>query len=273
MRKIFTGALIFFAVTLLPLSALAFDKLPEQISQVSNAQEAQELAKEISEMVEQRRATDPAYARKLARAEAIAAKAFAEKRLGDAALNIRGMDLENTEMTIQSSQSSVPWNLLWVGDVMHINNKKFLNIYSMYYSHSGIYNGNNTVYESVESGVRVLPISAWQQGQPVALGYTRNRSHSQVVAALNWAKNTYGTDGQTPYNWNYLNKTTDSALYCSQLVWKMHQYMGVNVDSNHWSYSLYLTARYGAVGTAFAYYAVAPDEIYLSDEIVYFFAS
>jgi hypothetical protein len=31
--------------------------------------------------------------------------------------------------------------------------------------------------------------------------------------------------------------------------------------------------KYGAAGTAFAYFAVAPDEIYLSTEIIYYHAN
>lgn len=267
LRKLVCATLLLLVLTA-PFPTLAFDRLPEQIEEVGDAQQARELAQELNRLVEQRQAADPAYAQALAEAEAVAARVFTEKRQLDAARNTRLLEAASADFTVQS----VPWHLLWVGDVMHIYNKKFFNLYAMYYSHSGIYNGSNTVYESVSDGVRVLPLSSWQQGQPVALGYTANRSHSQVVNALNWAKATYGTDGRTPYNWNYLDKNTDSALYCSQLVWKMHQHMGVNVDSNHWSYSLYLTALYGAVGTTFAYYAVAPDEIYLSNEIIYYYA-
>lgn len=265
MRKILAGALLVLII-LLPCSAFASNKTAEELFAVKDAREAQELARELEEQVRQRRGEDPEYARELAKAEAEAARMFEEKRLQDAALNTRGKD--QGDFTIQA----VPWSLLWTGDIMHINNKKFFNIYAMYYSHSGTYNGSNTVYESNSDGVRVLPLSSWQQGQPVALGYTRNRTYSQVTAALSWAKTKYGTDGRTPYNWNFLNKTTDSALYCSQLVWKMHQYMGVNVDSNNWTYSLYLTAKFGLVGTTFAYAAVAPDEVYLSNEIVYYYA-
>jgi uncharacterized protein YycO len=107
----------------------------------------------------------------------------------------------------------------------------------------------------------------------VALGYTKGKTLSQVTASLNWAKNKYGTDGRTPYNWNFLNKGTDSALYCSQLVWKINQNMGVNVDSNHWSYVAFLTAKFGVVGTTFALTAVAPDEVYLSSNIIYYHAN
>ncbi len=208
------------------------------------------------------------YKRDLDHVEELGVRMFALKLEQDATANSRNL----AGVSVTNSTSSVPWGALLVGDIMHIDNKKFFNLYAMHYSHSGIYNGNNTVFESVADGVMILPIPAWQQEQPVALGYTRNRSHSQVIQALNWAKSAYGTDGRTPYNFNFLDKSTDSSLYCSQLVWKVHQHMGVDVDSNHWLYSLYLTTRYGAVGTAFAYLAVAPDEIYLSAEIIYFHA-
>ena len=269
LRKIVAGALVFLTFFALPLSALAFERLPMQMEEIQNARQAQELADQLEAKVEYLLVTDAAYAKELARAEEIAAQIFEDKRRRDAALNTRTASIGATDMTIQA----VPWGSLLTGDVMHINNKKFFNIYAMYYSHSGIYNGSNTVYESNSDGVKVLPLSSWQQGQPVALGYTKNKSYSQVTSALTWAKNTYGTNGRTPYNWNFLNKTTDSALYCSQLVWKMHQHMAVNVDSNHWSYSAFLTAKVGLTGTTFAYAAVAPDEVYLSSNIIYYHAN
>lgn len=248
--------------------ALLIVALPFSAWAQAHAPKGQNFAAEMQRQAAKLQETDPNYAENLAQAEKAAKQAFTEKRLRDAALNTRGNDQASLEFTIQS----VPWNWLWVGDVMHINNKKFFNAYALYYSHSGTYNGNNTVYESNSDGVRLRPLSSWQQGQPVALGYTSGKSSSEVAAALSWAKNKYGTDGRTPYNWNFLNKTTDSALYCSQLVWKIHQYMGLNVDSNHWTYVAFLTARYGAVGTTFAFAAVAPDEVFLSDKIIYYHA-
>jgi len=137
-------------------------------------------------------------------------------------------------------------------------------------SHSGTYNGGGYVYESNLDGVRLKPLSDWQQGQPAALGRTNNRTYAQRTGALDWAEGKYGTGGRTPYNWNFLDKWTDSTLYCSQWVWKIHGYMGLNVDSNDWRYMLFLTALYGPVGTTFAYYAVAPNEIFLSPLITYY---
>lgn len=251
-RKLLSISLVLLIVAL-PLS-------------VGAKSQGQRLASEMERQSAKLQEANPSYTKELAAAEKAAREAFTAKRLQDAALNTRVVG--SGDVTIQA----VPWGSLWVGDVMHINNKKFFNAYALYYSHSGTYNGNNTVYESNSDGVRLRPLSSWQQGQPVALGYTKNKSSSEVAAALNWAKNKYGTDGRTPYNWNFLNKTTDSSLYCSQLVWKIHQYMGVNVDSNHWRYVAFLTARYGALGTTFAYAAVAPDEVYLSDQIIYYYA-
>lgn len=252
-RKLLSVALVLVLMAL-PLSAGAYSQ-------------GQSWAAEMERQKAIQQETNPNYTRELVAAEKATREAFEAKRLQDAALNTRKVEI-SADATIQAA----PWGVLLVGDVMHINNKKFFNAYALYYSHSGTYNGNNTVYESNSDGVRLRPLSSWQQGQPVALGYTRNRSYSEVSAALNWAKNKYGTDGRTPYNWNFLNKSTDSALYCSQLVWKIHQHMGVNVDSNDWRYVAFLTALYGPVGTTFAYAAVAPDEVFLSDQIIYYYA-
>jgi uncharacterized protein YycO len=270
LRKTLSAVLILVTLLVLSSPVLAFEDLTREITHVSNAQQAKDLAQKLEKQVEYLLATNPEYAEKLKEAEEIAAKIFAEKRQQDAILNTRGVEMGAGDFMIQAT---IPWGALWTGDIMHINNKKFFNIYAMYYSHSGTYNGNNTVYESNSDGVRIRPLSSWQQGQPVALGYTKGKTLSQVTASLNWAKNKYGTDGRTPYNWNFLNKDTDSSLYCSQLVWKIHQNMGLNVDSNHWTYVAFLTAKFGLVGTTFAYAAVAPDEVYLSSNIIYYHAN
>lgn len=270
LRKFLSAVLTLVTLLVLSSPVLAFGDLPREIMHVSDAQQAEDLAQKLEKQVEYLRATDPGYADKLKEAEEVAAKIFTEKRQQDAIINTRDIETGAGDYMIQAS---VPWGSLLTGDIMHINNKKFFNVYAMYYSHSGTYNGNNTVYESNSDGVRIRPLSSWQQGQPVALGYTKGKTLSQVSAALNWAKNKYGTDGRTPYNWNFLNKGTDSSLYCSQLVWKIHQNMGVNVDSNHWSYVAFLTAKFGAVGTTFALTAVAPDEVYLSSNIIYYHAN
>jgi uncharacterized protein YycO len=77
----------------------------------------------------------------------------------------------------------------------------------MWYSHAGNYDGSNQVYESNSDGVRLKPLNNWQQrNNYVALGYNNKRNTSQVEGSLNWAKGKYGTNGRTPYNYNFADK-------------------------------------------------------------------
>jgi hypothetical protein len=141
-------------------------------------------------------------------------------------------------------------------------------VYAMQYTHAGNYDGTNQVYESNSDGVRLKPLSNWQQkNNYVALGFNNKRNTAQVESSLNWAKGKYGTNATTPYNYNFADKTTDSKLYCSQLTWKIHKNIGVDVDSNHVSYLTYVTSKWGSPGLVIATVAVAPDEIALSKDV------
>ena len=141
-------------------------------------------------------------------------------------------------------------------------------VYAMTYTHAGNYDGYNQVYESNSDGVRLKPLSNWQQkNNYVALGFDKQRNTGQVEGALNWAKGKYGTNGRTPYNYNFANKSTDSKLYCSQLTWKIHKNIGVDLDSNHWSYLTYISAKWGLAGLAVGRAGVAPDEVALSSNV------
>lgn len=265
-------------------------KLHKQLMEVKSATEAQLIQARMAALISELE-RDPEVQRKLSEVKAkIDAKVKAKvaydlanneriprtgKTAGKASVaTIEGGSTVTAAMLPDgesvSVASTVRWDLLRRGDIMHVNNKKFFNLYALYYSHSGMYDGGNLVYDSNTDGVRLRPLSDWQQGQPVALGYNNRRTYSERVAALDWAKNRYGTDGSTPYNWNFLDKQTDSALYCSQLVWKTNLYLGDDLDSNDADYAWFLFIRYGLVGLIFAYYAVAPDEIFLSPLVTYY---
>jgi uncharacterized protein YycO len=47
------------------------------------------------------------------------------------------------------------------------------------------------------------------------------------TTATNFAKGKVGL----PYNWNFLNKTTTSSYYCSQLVWQAWNFAGINTET------------------------------------------
>jgi hypothetical protein len=161
------------------------------------------------------------------------------------------------------------------GDIMLVRSgdnsvSKFL--WAMWYSHAGTYDGNQLVLEANPDGVRLKPLENWRQpGSQVALGRDWRVPAAQVLLALDWAKDRYRTDGSTAYNYWFPNKSTDERLYCSQLVWKIHQHLGVNLDSNNSTYLLWLAARWGKwVLDSVAVPAVAPDEIRLSPMVEFY---
>jgi hypothetical protein len=158
------------------------------------------------------------------------------------------------------------------GDVMCVRSGLFdwmMFIYAMTFSHTGNYDGDDMVYESLPDGVRLQPLSLWKQsGQYIALGRNNKKSSTSVQSALDWAKGKYGTFGTTPYNYFYPDKWTDDRLYCSQLTYKIHMHAGTDLDSNDWTYHLWIALRLGLWAVpAIALPAVAPDEVYLSPHL------
>lgn len=143
------------------------------------------------------------------------------------------------------------------------------------YEHAGIYYGkdkygNFQVYESTNiGGVQFKPVITWQQqGQYVGIHRSRSISSSTLSRSLDTLVQRYG-HLVTPYNYNFVDKTTDSALYCSQLAWKYFLSMGVNIDSNSTIYAQWLVGQYGStIGNYVGHHAVAPDEIGLSSALV-----
>jgi uncharacterized protein YycO len=143
------------------------------------------------------------------------------------------------------------------------------------YEHAGIYYGKHDiggfmVYESTNvGGVQFKPVGTWQQnGQYIGIHRSRTISSSTLSRSLDALVQRYG-HLVTPYNYNFLDKTTDRALYCSQLAWKYFMSMGVNIDSNSSVYSQWLVGQYGGtIGNYVGFHAVAPDEIGLSSALV-----
>lgn len=146
-------------------------------------------------------------------------------------------------------------------------------IYAQHYSHAGMYDGNGLVYESNPDGVRLKPLADWQEpGHLVGLGYNNKLSDQQVQAALDWAKQTYSTDGSTHYNHDIPDKWTEDKLYCSQLVWRINQHAGVDLDSNDFWYLAWISTRLGPAGLELALPAVLPDELAYSDHVTIYSA-
>lgn len=164
-------------------------------------------------------------------------------------------------------------------------------IYANKYDHCGIFMGGQVVFDSKSftpyhrDGVMFRDLEEWKErGVDICILRDNKRSQNQVLDAVNWALNTYGTTGRTPYNFNYSDKLTNSSLYCSQLAWKIHAKLGIDLDSNDFGYIFSVALRFGvpgeaaalllgippgvagvATGTAIA--GVAPDEIRASGNV------
>jgi hypothetical protein len=173
------------------------------------------------------------------------------------------------------------FNQLQRGDVMLIRSKgSFFYPWVWYYSHAGTYDGNNLVYEAVGSGVQLGPLQHWKErGTRVGLGRSNRNSPAQVVAALDRAKARYGTNGKTPYNFVFPNKLRDDRIYCSQLTWKIHTSLGVDMDSNdvRWfaqmglkNFYAPLSGQYLSLVATVLVPAVAPDEVYYSRNVSFY---
>jgi hypothetical protein len=239
-------------------------RLNQQLEYVRSPEEAERVHAQLQEIAA-KMAQDPAHTSFLNGLERLYVQqgVMVEERLASERLE-RGFAIQ-----------AVNWGNLQAGDVMLVRSGKFpwtSFLYAMTYSHTGNYNGSNMVYESNADGVRLKPLSNWQMsGQYIALGRSNKRTVAQVQSAQSWARGRYGTNGSTPYNYFYPNKTTDSKLYCSQLTWKIHNHTGINVDSNAWQYQVWIAAKWGVWAVAaVAIPAVAPDEIGLSGNITYY---
>ncbi len=237
------------------------ERLQAQMAQAKSDEEARQILEKLRALSDEMM-TDPNYVRTLQGLRTILGSR-GKQSIGGIAMVQDGMAATTT---------SVNWGALQRGDIMLVRSGLFdwfMFIYAMWYSHAGNYDGNGLVYESNPDGVRLKPLSKWQQpGQYIGLGRDNKRSAAQVQAALDWAKRFYGTDGQTPYNYFYPDKWTDSRLYCSQLTWKIHKYIGVDLDSNAWEYQLWIAAKWGLWAVAaVSIPAVAPDEIWLDSDV------
>ena len=142
------------------------------------------------------------------------------------------------------------------------------------YEHAGLYYGINKnykvmVYESSNlGGVQFKTINTWKAPNTYVGIYRGYVSPSKISTAFQNLIAKYGESGKTPYNYNLFNKYSDSALYCSQLVWKFYLMMGIDLDSNSPLYGAWLRLQYGdTIGNYAIQNAVAPDEIGLSTKI------
>lgn len=175
-------------------------------------------------------------------------------------------------------------NLLVRGEIMFLGQDQAAPnfFYAKKFNHTAIYDGIvggfRQVYEAwPDVGVvrRQLAV-VWQVGGScVAFARINGTSPLQRQTALDAAHGVYGINSATPYNFNFIDKNINTALYCSQLVWKTFQHNSTNknLDSNSAVYRDWLVARFaftpilGATASAAAGLMVAPDEIALHSDV------
>lgn len=145
--------------------------------------------------------------------------------------------------------------------------------WALVYEHTGLYygirNGRASVYESSNiGGVQFKGLETWR-ARNLYIGVQRSRVEAATISSkLEAFIRKYGANGKTPYNYNLVNKQTERALYCSQLVWKFYLTVGVNVDSDHPFYADWLRIGYGnRLAAMISRNAVAPDEIGMSSNV------
>ena len=119
--------------------------------------------------------------------------------------------------------------------------------------------------------------SGWRQ--PGGERCSSNKSSpAQVVAALQQAESRYGTNKTTKYNFLFPNKTRDDAIYCSQLTWKIHKRLDVDLDSNAWEWFAQIGVKYPFLFKVLGQLAietilkpaVAPDEVLYSPNVCWY---
>lgn len=168
---------------------------------------------------------------------------------------------------------SVPWNLAKQGDILlQVDlTSPMTYLYAMNYGHTGncFDQSCSTIFESLPNGVvltaRDSAGSPWRGwGKFVAIKRDSQVAQSTIVQNMQARKVKHIDQTHTPYNFFLPDKWTDTRLYCSQLTWKIHNDAGVDLDSNHPSYFLYIYFRWGLPIALLTGPAVAPDEINLS---------
>ena len=223
------------------------EQLQQQLDATEDPRQAEQLTDQLRTLGEEMK-QDPAYAKTIAALDTIA---------------------KPDELKDEMHTLSIPWNRAQRGDILlelDLTHPATY-LYVMNYGHAGNFYGRSgrEILESVASGVRLGPLSDWQGfGKFVMIARDSVAAPQSVVNAMEARKWQFIDQRHTPYNYNWVDKWTDSAVYCSQLTWKIHRDVGVDLDSNHWLYRTYITARWGAFAGLLTIPAVAPDEIRLS---------
>lgn len=183
----------------------------------------------------------------------------------------------NTDPSLSPSKQLVASGWLEEGDILFLRATNWRSwwqySYAMWYTHVGNYAGNNQVLDSSNGrGVTLYSLSTWnQRGHFVAYGRNTNQWqwwNKAPNASRNAVRNLQGRG----YNWNLWDKWTQNNFYCSQLVWRIHSNIGVDLDSNDWRYRSYVASIWGNWSLPLTWAAVSPDEIAFSSNVRIYFS-
>ena len=157
----------------------------------------------------------------------------------------------------------------------------FSSLYTKKWSHIALYAGDGQMYDAHlddcpgtdDDGVGWRPITRlYDEAESVMYAQLDNSSWRwSEASALDDAEGDYGTNCHTPFTHNVFNMSGTSKFFCSKLVWRVYldtDDYSVDVNSNHYSYFLWVLPRFGWTGATFILYAtVAPDEIAKSSHL------
>ena len=138
------------------------------------------------------------------------------------------------------------------------------------YDHAALYygtvHGTPMIYEATpQRGVRLVPLTRWQQRGTYVGIYRPKRALSNQRSACATFVQRYGSNGRTQFNATQTDKASDTTVSSAQLVWLYYRTHGINIDSNNTLYAHWLRTGYSPLVASYvANHAVAPDEIALS---------
>ncbi len=184
-------------------------------------------------------------------------------------------------MAMAPSPNVAPnYNQLEVGDLIFIRDGDSSKNWSWadQYGHVGVFAGGTPpkVYESnFHDGVNHHLLDDWKKRKGAVIAFGRCRAaevRPQIPLALSRALTTFRSGGHTPYNFFFWDKHTNRRLYCSQLVWKMYDHIGFDVDSNDPLYHAVIARRWSNwMVRNVVRPAVAPDEVARSPHVEVYF--
>jgi parallel beta-helix repeat protein len=148
-----------------------------------------------------------------------------------------------------------------IGDILLSRNEGWLSLAGLFWTHAGIYVGNDKVVEArrdVDGGISDYYISDWDFPNETYVSLLRvvSASSEQRIAAAQWAFQQAKREGENKpiYTLNIVGKSYDPSepnWYCSELVWAAYYNQDIDIDIDD------------VEGVVVTRNSVSPDDIYL----------